>query len=86
MAGFGGNQRRTLLSKLTMFAQHVDVASGTALRAEMANNRADAGRLIDWIKAGCKNANTAFTEGPERQVAYAIEDALRRDQTIGQQQ
>lgn len=33
-------------------------------------------RLIAWIKSG-KPANIGFTEGPLRQVAYAIEDRIR---------
>ena len=38
------------------------------------NAHADAGRLIAWIQSSDrKPANTAFTEGPDRQVAYAVE-------------
>lgn len=38
------------------------------------SEQADASRLIEWINdPNRKHANIAFTEGPERQVAYAIE-------------
>ena len=38
------------------------------------NNYADAKRLIEWIHDENRQpANTAFTEGPERLVAYAVE-------------
>lgn len=37
------------------------------------NEHADAKRLIDWLSdPHHKPANLAFTEGPERQVAYAL--------------
>lgn len=40
---------------------------------------ADAGRLIAWIRDKDRQpANTAFTAGPERQVAYAVEEVLYR--------
>lgn len=44
--------------------------------------------LIDWIKNGDKSAHVEFTEGPERQIAYAIEakidnlEALLREARI----
>ena len=51
-------------------------------RVERVNNWAHAGRLILWISdPKRKPAITEFTEGPERQVAYAVErreDALLR--------
>lgn len=35
-------------------------------------------RLIAWLRSSPrKQANMAFTDGPLRQVAYAVEDALR---------
>lgn len=46
------------------------------LEAEMkcVNKHADADRIIEWVKdPKRKPANTAFTEGPERQIAYLIE-------------
>lgn len=47
------------------------------IRQEVANHYAHAGRLIEWIRnPKRKHAVNAFTEGPERQVAYAVEDAL----------
>lgn len=47
-------------------------------RARRANNYADAGRVVEWIRSGAtrKPAVGAFTEGPERQIAYAVEDVL----------
>ncbi len=47
-------------------------------RARRASSYADAGRVVEWIRAGTtrNSAVSAFTEGPERQVAYAVEDAL----------
>lgn len=47
-------------------------------RARRANSYADAGRVVEWIRTGAtrKPAVGAFTEGPERQIAYAVEDAL----------
>jgi hypothetical protein len=48
----------------------------TELASEKANVLCDAQRLIDWINSGAKSASTAFTEGPDRNVAYAIESQL----------
>lgn len=47
-------------------------------RARRANSYADAGRMVEWIRSGAtrKPAVSSFTEGPERQIAYAVEDAL----------
>lgn len=43
------------------------------------NHYADAARVVRWIRDPKRApAAAAFTEGPERQVAYAVEDALRR--------
>jgi hypothetical protein len=43
------------------------------------NEHADAERLVEWINdPQRKPAYLAFTEGPERQVAYAVEGLLRR--------
>lgn len=44
----------------------------------LANEYANAARLIAWMASG-RPANTAFTEGPERQVAYAIEGKLTEE-------
>lgn len=48
------------------------------------NEYADAKRLIAWIN-DCerKTANTAFTEGSERQVAYAVEAKLSAYEKAG---
>lgn len=44
-------------------------------RMERANHWVHAGRMILWITdKKRKPAVTAFTEGPERRVAYAIEE------------
>lgn len=40
---------------------------------------ADADRVINWIRNSAKRAVTAFTEGPERQIAYAVEDDRLRN-------
>lgn len=47
-------------------------------RARRVNNFADAGRVVEWIRSGDgrRRAVNAFTEGPERQIAYAVEDVL----------
>jgi hypothetical protein len=49
-------------------------------RARRASNFADAGRLVEWIRIGVarKPAVSAFTDGPERQIAYAVEDVLAK--------
>lgn len=49
-------------------------------RARRASNYADAGRVVEWIRTGVtrKSAVSAFTEGPERQIAYAVEDVLAK--------
>lgn len=48
-------------------------------RVERANTLADAGRVIEWIRAGDRTpAASAFTAGPERQIAYAVEDVLAK--------
>lgn len=50
--------------------------------AELQANRlaesASAERVIQWIRTGAKSAVLSFTEGPERQIAYAVEDDRRR--------
>jgi hypothetical protein len=41
------------------------------------NHFADVERIVAWIRDPKRApANSAFTEGPERQVAYAIEEKL----------
>ena len=48
------------------------------LAAKTASNGWDTTRLIEWVRdLNRKPAVTSFTEGPARQVAYAIENALR---------
>lgn len=43
----------------------------------MADTKWDTANLIEWIRdVRRKPANLAFTAGPARQVAYAVEDAL----------
>jgi hypothetical protein len=47
------------------------------MATKCANEHADAARLSAWIlDTRRKPAVTAFTEGPERQIAYAIETML----------
>lgn len=48
------------------------------LRVERATNLADADRVVEWIRYGTKGAVISFTEGAERQIAYAVEDDRRR--------
>lgn len=31
-------------------------------------------RMIEWIKKGANSAVTSFTSGPQRNIAYAIEE------------
>lgn len=39
----------------------------------------DTGRVCAWIRStDRRRANLSFTEGPERQIAYAVEDLLTR--------
>lgn len=45
---------------------------------------ADAERVIEWIRSGTNRAVLAFTEGPERQIAYAVEDDRLRRNRVGQ--
>lgn len=41
------------------------------------NRMADAERVCAWIRdKKRKPANIAFTEGPERQIAYAVEELI----------
>lgn len=48
-------------------------AENLRLRAD----RVDAERVIAWIRNPSRGrANTSFTEGPDRQIAYAVEDAF----------
>jgi hypothetical protein len=47
------------------------------------NEYANAARLVEWINdPKRKPANTEFTEGPERQVACAIEQLLVKSGAI----
>lgn len=46
---------------------------------ECGRDHASAMRLIDWLQRGAKEpAYIAFTEGPERQIAYAVEQLLMK--------
>lgn len=39
--------------------------------------------LLDWINnPNRKQALLSFTEGPERQIAYAVEDAIRNAKCV----
>lgn len=55
------------------------------LRIERATRLADSERVIDWIRNGTKPAVTSFTEGAERQIAYAVEDDRLRPSRANQQ-
>jgi hypothetical protein len=45
-------------------------------------DHANADRVIAWInEPKRKPAMLAFTEGPERQIAYAIEGLIRRERS-----
>lgn len=50
----------------------------TALKVEVANNYANVEKIINWMSTD-KPAVIAFTEGPERQIAYAIEFKIRKE-------
>lgn len=48
-----------------------------ALRGERANHLANVRRVLDWLDdPRRKPAENAFTEGPERQLAYRFESML----------
>lgn len=50
------------------------------LRTDCVNRHADAERLVEWVNdPNRKPAITAFTEGPDRQVAYAVDERLEAD-------
>lgn len=50
-----------------------------ALRVERANQLADVERVIAWLDdPNRRPAAHAFTEGPERQIAYRVEDILSK--------
>lgn len=58
---------------------------GTSAFVGMGRNRkclefhADYRRVVEWVKnPKRKQANLAFTEGPERLIAYAVEEALKK--------
>jgi len=34
-------------------------------------------RMIEWIKNGANNSIISFTSGPQRDIAYAIEELLK---------
>lgn len=49
------------------------------LKLRCVNNHASADRIIAWLQDdNRKPAMTAFTEGPERQIAYEVERLLWR--------
>lgn len=49
-----------------------------AMRIERANHLADVRRVLDWLNTPKrKPAVNAFTEGPERQLAYRFESLMR---------
>lgn len=49
-----------------------------AMRVERANHLADVRRVLDWLdEPRRKPAVNAFTEGPERQLAYRFESMLQ---------
>ncbi len=53
-------------------------AENLTLRSERANKLADVERVCAWIDdPSRKRAVLAFTEGPERQIAYRFEGLLR---------
>lgn len=52
----------------------------TRLLVDRTNNWARAEPLIEWIKnPQRKPAMLAFTSGPARLIAYAVEEALQRE-------
>lgn len=53
-------------------------AENLTLRSERANKLADSERICSWIDDHArKRAVLAFTEGPDRQIAYRFEGLLR---------
>lgn len=64
------------LQRVVHLVEHLD-REAHELRTERANRLADADRVIAWIRTPARRAAVAsFTAGPERQVAYAVEDTL----------
>lgn len=60
--------------KLQVFALNLNAAADKYAQDRVREQEAWlCKRLLEWIKSG-KPAVTGFTEGPLRQVAYAIED------------
>lgn len=70
--------------KVRLFHAKVNAAHSASIQED---REGVAKRLIEWMKTG-QPAVTAFTEGPLRQIAYAVEEAKARaveekDRTIG---
>lgn len=68
-----------VIDAIKTLAAALDAANEAAFgeRVKRVNEYAHAGRLVAWLQnARRPPANAAFTEGPERQVAYASEEAI----------
>jgi len=48
-----------------------------ALRERITSENYHSERMVEWVKAGAKNAVTSFTSGPQRQIAYAVEALMK---------
>ncbi len=67
-----GKGNHESISDLARIIQNLE-AENLRLRAERVNTE----RIIAWIRNPHRGrANMSFTEGPDRQIAYAVEDAF----------
>lgn len=67
-----GKTNRDFMLDMARNIQNLE-AENLRLRAE----RVNAERVIAWIRDPHRErANMSFTEGPDRQIAYAVEDAF----------
>jgi hypothetical protein len=67
-----GKSNRDFMLDMARNIQNLE-AENLRLRAERVNTE----RVIAWIRDPHRGrANTSFTEGPDRQIAYAVDDAF----------
>lgn len=78
-AGELGGEIKAQAAEIDRLKNELRTAQDEAVseRVIRVNSYAAAERVIEWIRAPKrKPANSAFSAGPERQVAYAVEDVL----------
>lgn len=54
----------------------VDEASNKLIKERIESENYHSERMVEWVRAGAKNAVTSFTSGPQRQIAYAVENLV----------